>query len=323
LEPSRLGTTGKTPRVGISTCLLGEPTRYDGGLKLDGIIKETLGRHLELVPVCPEVESGLSVPREAMQLEGDPENPRLFTRDSRIEYTERLLTWSRQRVEELENEDLCGFIFKSRSPSCGTARVKVHSAGGVVKRGQGLFAREFMRRFPLLPVEEEDRLVDRELRENFIERLFACQRWQELLAQGPTRGGLVDFHADHKLLLMAHSPQYYREMGRLVARAEDYEAPALFARYGRLFMAALRLRVTPGKNANVLQHVMGYFKRQLTADEKQELQEMIEQCRRGLLPLLVPITLFNHHVRKHGVSYLARQWYLRPHPLELKLRNHA
>jgi uncharacterized protein YbgA (DUF1722 family)/uncharacterized protein YbbK (DUF523 family) len=323
MEHSRLGTTEKTPRVGISTCLLGEPTRYDGGFKRDDIIKETLARHLKLVPVCPEVECGLSTPREAMQLEGDPENPRLFTRYSRIEYTAQLLAWSRQRVEELDNEDLCGFIFKSRSPSCGMARVKVHSAGSVIKRGQGLFARDFMGRFPLVPVEEEDRLHDRELRENFIERLFACQRWRELLAQGSTRGGMVDFHADHKLLLMAHSPRHYRELGRLAAGDGGHGAPTLFARYGLLFMAALRFRATPGKNANVLQHIMGYFKRQLTADEKQELQEMIEQCRRGLLPLLVPITLFNHHVRKQGVSYLARQWYLRPHPLELKLRNHA
>jgi uncharacterized protein YbgA (DUF1722 family)/uncharacterized protein YbbK (DUF523 family) len=275
------------------------------------------------VPLCPEVECGLPVPREPMRLEGDPAHPRLLTRTSKIDHTERMQAWTRQRVGDLAKEDLCGFIFKSRSPSCGYKGVKVHSFGRVIRKGQGLFAREFTASFPLLPVEDESRLQDQDRRENFIERLFACRRWHELFTHDRSRAGLVAFHADHKLLLMAHSPQLCRELGRLVAGAEGHGSSSLYSRYGELFSAAMRQRATPGKHANVLQHLLGYFKKQLADSERQELREVIEQYRRGLLPLLAPITLFRHLAATHGERYLARQWYLHPHPLELKLRNHA
>ncbi|MDA8164780.1 MAG: DUF523 and DUF1722 domain-containing protein [Desulfobacteraceae bacterium] len=310
-------------KVGISACLLGEKVRYDGGHKLDPYLAGTLGRYVRFVPVCPEVECGLPVPREAMRLEGDPGHPRLVTRHTRIDHTERMLAWAGRRVEELAREELSGFIFKSRSPSSGMERVKVSTATGMARKGVGLFARELMRRLPLLPAEDEGRLQDPGLRENFIERLFVYRRWQQLLQESPGRGGLVGFHTEHKLMVLAHSPERYRELGRLVAQAKEHGFGELLAAYERLLMTALRLRATPRKNANVLQHLMGYFKKQLAPDEKQELLEVIDQYRRELLPLIVPVTLVNHYVRKYGEDYLARQWYLRSHPIELKLRNHA
>jgi uncharacterized protein YbgA (DUF1722 family)/uncharacterized protein YbbK (DUF523 family) len=292
-------------KLGISSCLLGEKVRFDGGHQWDRFITDTLGNYVEFVAVCPEVESGLSVPREAMRLVGDPAQPRLLTVRTGMDHTERLVTWSRRRVQELASQDLCGFIFKSKSPSSGMARVKVYNDQGVpAPRGVGIFARIFMERFPGLPVADEGRLHDPALRENFIERLFVLKRWRELLAQNPGIGSLVDFHTRHKLLILAHSPSHYRDLGKLVARAREFPLKELSAGYQTLLLEALRLQATPRKNANVLYHLMGYFKKQLTADEKQELLEVIEAYRLEYVPLIVPITL-------------------NPHPLELKLRNHV
>jgi len=232
--------------------------------------------------------------------------------------------WARKRVIELEKEGLCGFVFKSRSPSSGMERVKVYNEKGIpVKKGVGMFARAFMEHFPLLPVEEDGRLHDLKIRENFIERIFALKRWRELLADKQNRGNLVSFHTKHKMLILSHSPEHHRVMGKLVARAKEVPLKDLYEEYEKLFMEALRLKSTPKKNANVITHILGYFKRQLTADEKQELLEIIGLYRQGNVPLIVPITLVNHYVRKYNQPYLKEQYYLDPHPLELQLRNHV
>lgn len=311
-------------KLGVSSCLLGNKVRYDGGHKWDQFLTDTLGRYMDFVPVCPEAECGLGVPREAMRLVGDPEAPRLLTVRTHQDYTERLLNWARGRLEELAKENLSGFIFKSGSPSSGMARVKVYNAQGVpVKRGAGLFAARFMARFPLLPVEDEGRLHDPQIRENFIERVFTFQRWQELLAKKWTINDLIGFHTRHKLLIMAHSPRQYQLMGRLVARAKEIPGQELTAQYQALLLEAMKLQATNKKQANVLQHIQGYFKKVLSADEKQELLELIDSYRRGDLPLLAPLTIINHYVRKYGAPYLQEQYYLHPHPLELLLRFHA
>jgi len=311
--------------VGVSRCLLGEKVRYDGGHKLDHFLSEVLGRQVDYEPVCPEVECGLGVPREAMRLKGTPEKPRLLTIRSGLDLTERMRTWARARVEELALLPLCGFVFKYGSPSSGMSRVKVYPelGGAPLLKGRGLFAAAFMERFPLLPVEDEGRLNDDGLRENFIERVFVMQRWRELEAKSLTLGGLVAFHTRHKLLIMAHSVEHYRSLGRLVATARELPAEVLRLQYLAGLMEALRLTATVKKQSNVLAHVMGYFKRQLSADEKRELLEVLEAYARELLPLIVPVTLLNHYVRKFDEAYLADQWYLHPHPAELKLRNHA
>lgn len=313
-------------RLGISSCLLGNPVRFDGGHKHDRFLTDTLGEYVDYVPVCPEVECGMSIPREALRLVGDPENPRLITSRSNIDHTEQMQSWVSGRLEQLEEEELDGFIFKNRSPSSGMERVKVYPASGkgmAVKKGAGIFARAFMDHFPTLPVEEEGRLHDLILRENFIERIFVHRRWRKLLATNMTTGALVSFHTSHKLLIFSHSDKLYREMGRLVAKAKQIPANELFATYEDQLMAALKLRCTLKKHTNVLLHILGYFKKELSADEKQEIIEIIDRYKAGLIPLIVPVTLMNHYVRKHGQEYLAGQLYLNPHPLELKLRNHA
>ena len=309
--------------VGVSSCLLGEHVRYDGGHKHDRYITDILGRWFRFLPVCPEVGCGLPIPREAMRLEGDPASPRLMTRISRIDLTDRMLSYCTAKVRELEGEDLCGFIFKKDSPSSGLFRVKVYNNGVAAKSGSGLFAAAVARHLPLLPLEEEGRLNDPDLRENFIERVFSYRRWKDFLAVGPTLGRLVEFHTAHKLLLMAHSPEVYRSMGALVAHGSDLPLPELLRRYEELFMKGLALHATTRKNTNVLQHMMGYFKQQLSAGEKAELLEVIGQYHDHLTPLIVPLTLLRHYVRKYGQQYLQGQVYLSPHPAELMLRNHV
>ncbi len=311
-------------RLGISACLLGEKVRYDGGHKLDRYLTDTLGRYVEYVPVCPEVEAGFGVPREAMHLEGDPNAPRLVTRRTQRDLTEPMLEWAKKRVLKLEAQDLCGFIFKSRSPSSGMERIPVYNEKGMpIKKGVGLFARIFMDHFPLLPVEDEGRLHDPKLRENFIECVFVFKRWRECLSRGKSRRGLIDFHTKHKLLILSHSPKHYQMMGRLVAQAKAFALDELYQTYQRLLLEALRLKTTIKKNANVLQHMMGYFKKELSSDEKQELLEIIGLYREANVPLIVPITLMNHYIRKYDQPYLKEQYYLQPHPIELQLRNHA
>jgi len=311
-------------KLGISTCLLGEKVRYDGGHKLDRFLTETLGRYVEYVPVCPEVECGLPIPRESMHLEGDPDSPRLVTIRSKQDMTDQMVQWALKRVLELEKEDLCGFIFKSDSPSSGMERVRVYNEKGMpVKKGIGMFARVFMEHFPLLPVEDEGRLYDPELRENFIERIFALKRWRQVLAEKQSRGNLVGFHTRHKLLILSHSPKHYQEIGKLVARSKELPLKELYKKYQTLLMESLGPKTTPKKNANVLLHMMGYFREQLSPDEKKELLEVIENYRLEYIPLIVPVTLINHYVRKYDQPYLKQQVYLNPHPLELQLRNHA
>lgn len=309
-------------RIGVSACLMGEQVRYDGQHKHDSYITGTLENWFDFVPVCPEFELGLGVPRESMRLEGDPEHPRLITNKTKRDLTEPMLAWCDKRVHELDKENLCGFIFKSKSPSSGMERVKVYSAKGMPSNnGRGLFANALMQHFPLLPVEEEGRLNDPGLRESFIERVFTLKRWREMLDADNTRGGLVKFHERHKYLFMSHSIPHYRGLGRIVAEMKGKKLPNIQAEYLQEMMEALRLRATIKKHVNVLQHLAGYFKKQLDADEKQELVETIGIYKQGNFPLIVPVTLINHYIRKYQEPYLGQQFYLQPHPTELCLRN--
>ena len=314
----------KKIKLGISACLLGENVRYDGGHKLDRYLRDTLGQYIEYVPVCPEVECGLDTPREAMHLEGDPKSPRLLTSRTHRDMTDLMIRYALRRVRELEREGLCGFIFKRNSPSSGMERVKVYDNNHVPRKvGVGLFARAFMEHFPMLPVEDEGRLNDPGIRENFITRIFVAYRWRKMLEMGKSRGNLVDFHTKHKLLVMAHNPRCHRELGRMVAHAKDTSTDGLFAVYQAAIMQGLKLKATTKKNTNVLYHLMGYFKKQLSPQEKQELLEIIEGYHQGYVPLIVPVTLVNHYVRKYDQPYLKEQYYLHPHPMELQLKNHV
>jgi uncharacterized protein YbgA (DUF1722 family) len=267
----------------------------------------------------------MPIPREAVRLVGDPENPRLLTQKTAVDKTGQMLSWARGKLDELEKLDLAGYVFKSRSPSSGMQRIKVYDKDGklVSNAGVGIFARAFMDRFPLIPVEDEGRLNDPVLRENFIQRVFAYKRLRDARARGPKIGDLVAYHTRHKLLVLAHDPEVYREMGRLVANGKHQPAGEIFDEYTRLMHKAMDKHASAKKHVNVLMHAMGHFKKDLSADEKQELLEVFDNYKRGLTPLIVPVTLVNHFVRKFDKKYLAKQSYLNPHPLELKLRNHV
>jgi uncharacterized protein YbgA (DUF1722 family)/uncharacterized protein YbbK (DUF523 family) len=312
------------PKLGISACLLGQTVRYDGGHKRDIFLTDTLGRFVQWVPVCPELEVGMGVPREPVRLLGKADDPSMIAERSGKDWTAAMKRFGSARSGELKRLNLSGYVFKKDSPSCGMARVKVYSPrGGATRMGSGLFARVVQDALPLMPAEEEGRLKDPVLRENFIERVFAYRRWQEAEAGPKSIGALVEFHTAHKFQLLAHSELHYRALGRLVARGKTAPLGQIYQRYGCAFMEALSVAADAKRHANALEHMIGYFSKQLSPGERQELVEVIRDFRRHLTPLIVPVTLIRHYVRKYAVEYLQTQVYLDPSPKELMLRNHV
>ncbi len=311
-------------RIGISSCLLGQKVRYDGGHKHDRYLTDTLGNYFEWVPVCPEVEIGLGTPREPIRLVRIDGGVRLVGTAAVGDITERMRAYSRRRVEQLARLDLSGYILKRASPSCGMARVKVHpEKGRALRNGRGLFAEALMEGLPHLPVEEEGRLCDPTLRENWVERVFAYHALQELWRRRWTLGDLVRFHTRYKMVLLAHSEREYRALGRLVAGGRGLSRASLREQYEAGFMSAMSRIATPRKNANVLQHIAGHLKPILDGDARTELATLIDDYREHRVPLIVPLTLIRHHARSADVPYLQGQAYLDPHPKELGLRNHV
>jgi uncharacterized protein YbgA (DUF1722 family)/uncharacterized protein YbbK (DUF523 family) len=312
-------------RIGISSCLLGQNVRYDGGHKKDAFATGLLARFVTFVPVCPEVEVGMGTPRETIRLERRGDGVRLVAPKSGIDHTDAMRRWAERRVSQLEKLDLSGYVLKKDSPSCGMERVRVHGARGgpPARDGRGAFAAVLLDRLPLLPVEEEGRLHDLPLRENFVERVFAYRRLRDLFAGRWSQGDLVRFHTAEKLLVLAHEPAAYARLGRLVAGAKGRPRGEVAREYAEVYMGALAKLATRGRHANVLQHMAGYFKETASPADRAELGEAIADYRRGLVPLIVPVTLLKHHVRRHDVAYLAGQRYLEPHPKELMLRNHV
>jgi uncharacterized protein YbgA (DUF1722 family)/uncharacterized protein YbbK (DUF523 family) len=319
------GAGGPTIRLGVSACLLGQEVRFDGGHKRDPFLVKTLGAFVEWVPVCPEMEIGLGTPRESVRLVRSAEGTRLVAPRSGLDHTEAMERWARSHLDELARLRLHGFVLKKDSPSCGLFRVRLYSAKGQATRdGRGLFARELLERFKLLPAEEEGRLQDMPLRENFLERVFAYERWLRLLEEHPTPRGLVAFHTVHKLAVMSHSPAHYQRLGRLVARAGKTPWRELEAGYGELFMEALAVRATRGKHVNVLQHLAGFVSKAMGKEDRRELEEAISDYRSGHVPLIVPLTLLRHHLRRHEAPpWALEQVYIAPYPKELMLRNHV
>jgi uncharacterized protein YbgA (DUF1722 family)/uncharacterized protein YbbK (DUF523 family) len=309
-------TVGAPIRIGVSACLLGDEVRYDGGHKRDPFLTSVLGPLVEFVKVCPEVEIGMGTPREAIHLSERDGVIRLVAVKSGIDYTDRMDAYAVRRVAALERERLSGYVLKKDSPSCGMARVKVHDGRNPpARRGVGQYARALLARFPHLPIEEEGRLADSKLRENFIERVFAYRRLQQLFDSRWTIGDLVRFHTAHKLVLLAHSASAYTRLGRLVASAKMRERDSLRDEYSAGFMTALTAAATRARHVTVLQYMAEYFKKTLDQASRDELGATIDDYRRGLIPLVVPVTLLRHHVRQQRVSYLAEQVYLAPHPL--------
>ncbi|NIM19137.1 MAG: DUF1722 domain-containing protein [Candidatus Latescibacteria bacterium] len=311
-------------RIGISSCLLGQKVRFDAGHKHDRFITDVLGPYFEFVPVCPELEVGMGVPRESVKLQGNPEAPLMVGNKSGKDWTARMNRYADRRVRRRDMTDFSGYILKKDSPSCGMERVKVYGESGMPeRRGRGLFAAALMRQHPLLPVEEEGRLNDFKIRENFIVRVFAYHRLRILFKSSFRRGELVRFHAAHKYLLLAHSPKHHKLLGQLAANMKRYEVPVFREKYSALFMEALKMKSTARKNVNVLHHILGFLKDHIDPSDKRDILQVIEDYRNELVPLIVPVTLLKHYVNKHGIEYIQDQIYLNPHPKELMLRNHV
>ncbi len=318
------GSSEKPIKVGVSACLLGQKVRFDAGHKQDRYITDILGQYFQFVPVCPEVEVGMGVPRESVRLVGASDAPRMVGTKTGADWTGRMRAYAEKRVRRRDMLGLCGYILKKDSPSCGMERVKRYQESGLaVRSAVGLYAQILMERYPLLPVEEEGRLNDARIRDNFVERVFAYYRLQRLFASGLSRGGLVEFHGAHKYLLLAHSPKHYTLLGRLVADIKKQARSEFREKYSALFMEALAVTATPKKHHNVMLHILGFLKTVLDPADKKYLLGVLDDYRNGLVPLVVPLTLLRQYVARHEVKYITDQIYLNPHPQELMLRNHV
>ncbi|WP_337881386.1 DUF523 and DUF1722 domain-containing protein [Rheinheimera sp.] len=309
-------------QVGISACVLGQKVRFNGGHKALPFATDQLSRFVDFVPYCPEVAMGMGTPRETIRLQLDTHQQiRLVSStDGAIDHTEVMRSSTAKALPAMAA--LSGYIVCAKSPSCGMERVKVTDSTGfpVGKLGVGVFTQQLMQQYPWLPVEEDGRLHDANLRENFVTRVWACHQYQQLLQSGFSVGKLVAFHSRYKFLVMAHSPVAYRELGRLVAQAKLFAPEELAMRYLTDLMLALKQTASRKQQANVLQHLLGFFKHRLAASAKQELLHLIEHYRLGHLPLLAPLTLLKHHLNQQPHAYLQAQVYFQPFPDELGLR---
>jgi len=308
--------------VGISSCLLGNEVRFDGGHKHSHLCTESLSRYFHFIPECPEVASGMSIPRKPIRLIGDIHEPSVVAvHDNSLDYTDQLKTFSQTKAQQLD--ELCGYIFMQKSPSCGVFRVKVFQESGrpAAEPGRGVYAKAVMDGNPLLPVEESGRLEDAVLRESFITRVYAYHNWQQLKKKGLSYQAILEFHASYKYCLMARTPTHYVELGRLLADAGKHNIDDLAERYFGLLMENLNILATRKTHTNVLMHLQGYLKKVLSAKEKQGLAKIIEQYRTDQVPLIVPITLLKHHFSNHPDPYITKQAYLQPYPDDLSLRN--
>ncbi|CAH0530150.1 YbgA family protein [Vibrio hippocampi] len=308
-------------KVGISSCLLGEKVRFDSGHKQSSYVNKELRDYFTFVSVCPEVGMGLPVPRPTIRLISDKERIALVeTKDADKDYTDGMMRFTTQRVAELQDEQLCGYIVCAKSPSCGMERVKVYGNGHASTDGVGLYTQHLMQQMPWLPVEEDGRLNDPVLKENFISRVYGLKDFYSAMDGAPTPGKVVAFHSRYKLTLMAHSPTAYKELGRLVARQNEYEPDTFYNEYRLGLMSALKCRASRKNVTNVLMHIQGYFKRSLNQNEKAELAKVIDDYRTGLLPILAPLTLLKHYLNAYPDDYLLQQQFLQPHPQDMRLR---
>jgi uncharacterized protein YbgA (DUF1722 family)/uncharacterized protein YbbK (DUF523 family) len=313
-------------KIGVSSCLVGEKVRWNGDHKQDSYVKGTLSKYFEYVSICPEVEVGMGTPRETVDLYGTLKKPKMISKKTQTDWTSKMNRYIEDRVAKLANDDLCGYIFKSKSPSCGLGKIPVYDEydKNKARHGAGMFAGAFIKTNPFVPVEDEGRLHDPKIRENFIVRIFCFSRLKiELLNKKAKPGTLVKFHTQHKFLLLSHSRKHYQTLGKIVAEVKSNPWKTVLSTYIFTFMEALTLKSTPKKNTDVLLHMMGFLKKILTKGEKEGIFSAIEDYRNELLPLIVPVTLIRYQVKKHNIEYLLDQVYLNPHPKELMLRNHV
>ena len=310
------------PKIAISACLLGAEVRFNGGHKESRLCSQALSEHFDFVPLCPEVAIGLGIPRQPIRLIGDPAQPQAVgSVDSSLDVTRPLHDYGVAMAAA--HTDICGYIFMQKSPSCGLERVKVYQDGGrpAELSGRGIYAQAFCAAHPDLPVEEDGRLNDPVLRENFLTRVYAYGTWQQLLRAGITRRSLTEFHACYKYQLMAHHPEQYKILGNMLGNLGKNDPREIAPQYFSELMKALKKCATRRTHTNVLQHISGYLKQSISPEDKQEVQYLIGQYLHGIVPLIVPLTLLKHHFRLHPDPYISRQVYLQPHPENLSLRN--
>ncbi len=308
-------------RVGVSACLLGRKVRFDGGHKHCRYLTDILADYFQLISYCPEVAIGMGTPRQPIRLVGSRSNPQAIgVKDEGLNVTQPLRTYGRTVAENID--ELCGFVFKKDSPSCGMTRVKLYNENGMPERNAtGIFAEEIMNADPLLPVEEEGRLNDAGLRENFIMRVYVYARWKSLCKEGISKSALLEFHASHKYLLMAHSTAMYQTLGRALSDLRADTLDAIAEKYISMLMEGLSKPSTRKQHSNVLYHLLGYLKNSLSRDHREDLAQTIEAYRLGEYPLAVPVKLLRHHFKVSPHPYISRQVYLNPHPDQLGLRN--
>ncbi|NVJ51814.1 MAG: DUF1722 domain-containing protein [Gammaproteobacteria bacterium] len=307
-------------KVGISHCLLGAPVRFDGGHKQNRFCKESLADYFQFVPLCPEVGIGMGTPRKTLRLVGDVDSPRaVFGHDTSQDFTDDLVHYADKHLAQLQA--MSGYVFCKGSPSCGTARVKVYNAKGYAqKSGVGVFAARVQQLMPLLPIEDDGRLNDPLLRDSFIKRVYIYHEWQQLLQDGLTVAKLQKFHARHKLNLLSHCQKTYRHLGPIVAKINKQNIAMESERYIHHLMMGFKKVATRKNNANVLMHLQGYLKHRLPTEDRQELAQLILDYRKGILPLLSPLTLLKHHFKHNKDAYIEQQSFLDPYPKELAIR---
>lgn len=313
-------------KLGISSCLLGEETRYDGKAKTDYSIIKNFSKYVEWVPVCPEIESGLSVPREKITLK-EKRNAAVYAEglETQKDFTELIKEYTTQKLKSLKEENLYGFIFKSKSPSCGLYDTPIALRNGVTKRNNaGLFASSFTEYFPFIPIIDEKNFHIPEEQENFFERVFLWRRWDEYINRSNTNGKFLDslfeFHKNHKFQIMSHSPKIQKELGQLLSNTKNKNSNELLIEYKNFLNKSLKYKATRGKNVNTLEHILGFLKNFLSKEEKQSLFKTIKDYREGYLPLISPVVLLRHYNEKYGSEYIKNQHYLYPDNSELFLR---
>lgn len=308
-------------KIGLSACLAGDSVRYNGQGAEDRFITRDLSRYFDYVKVCPEMGIGMGAPRETIRLVDD-NGLRVKNHEGTNDYTDRMRDFSESKTDDLKDENLCGYIFKKGSPSCGAFRIKVYNTRGETLHNNeaGVFAKTFQNKYPWIPVEEEGRLNDAALRHNFISRVFAYRRWQIMIGDKPTAKQLVRFHQVHKYMLMSYSQDKMRELGRIVANHEKRDIAEVCHEYLIKFSELTAKPAPRKKHANVMYHIFGYFSKYLDDFDRHELVDVIEKYRTGILPLVLPVSRISHYVRKFKVEYLLGQSYL-IYPEELGVLN--
>ena len=312
--------THDRPKIAVSACLLGHQVRFDGSHKRDRFVTDQLSRYMDFIPVCPEMSAGMSVPRPVIQLRRFGDDVRLVqSSDPDNDFTERMIEVAEQQSMKL-GDTVCGLIVQKKSPSCGLQRVPISNGENRPRdyTGTGIFTSHFSRLCPLIPVEEEGRLNDPMLRENFLARVYALDRWRRL--DSTDVSSFIDFHTRHKLMLMLQGSDAYSELGRIVAGVTSQTLADRREQYIALFMETMARRATRKHHYNVLEHIMGYFKKAITSEDKHELLTMFQSYRASHVPLSTPIALLSHHLRKNPDRYLQRQHYFKPYPDSLALR---